>query len=418
MLLAIEAPTLTRFTLQLFVILLTARLLGEIAKRLGFAPVVGELLTGILLGPSFLSWAAPNVFATLFPDGVGGALALDAVGQLGLLFLLVLAGLETDIDLIRQRASVAIAIAAGSILVPFASGFALGWLIPAAYLVDPGQRLLFALFLATALSISAVPVIARVLIDLDIVHRDPTQVLLAAALINDVIGWVLLSVVAGIAQRGSVDLPATAVTVGVLVGFFVVMFTVGQRAIDAVYQHTQRGPPIGHLSTLILLSLGVAALAEEFGIEAFLGALVVGVLVRRTDLLAREVRQNFESLTLAVLAPVFFATAGLKADLTTLADPLVTALAVVTVLVAVGGKFIGTAAGASLVGRRGREVIGMGAGLNARGALELVVASVGLSLGVLTEAMYGVIVLVAILTTVVAVPILRWAFTGLEMAET
>ncbi|WP_160133858.1 cation:proton antiporter [Halococcus salsus] len=418
MLLAIEAPTLTRFTLQLFVILLTARLLGEIAKRLGFAPVVGELLTGILLGPSFLSWAAPNVFATLFPDGVGGALALDAVGQLGLLFLLVLAGLETDIDLIRQRASVAIAIAAGSILVPFASGFALGWLIPAAYLVDPGQRLLFALFLATALSISAVPVIARVLIDLDIVHRDPTQVLLAAALINDVIGWVLLSVVAGIAQRGSVDLPATAVTVGVLVGFFVVMFTVGQRAIDAVYQHTQRGPPIGHLSTLILLSLGVAALAEELGIEAFLGAFVVGVLVRRTDLLAREVRQNFESLTLAVLAPVFFATAGLKADLTTLADPLVTALAVVTVLVAVGGKFIGTAAGASLVGRRGREVIGMGAGLNARGALELVVASVGLSLGVLTEAMYGVIVLVAILTTVVAVPILRWAFTGLEMAET
>ena len=418
MLLAIEAPTLTRFTLQLFVILLTARLLGEIAKRLGFAPVVGELLTGILLGPSFLSWAAPNVFATLFPDGVGGALALDAVGQLGLLFLLVLAGLETDIDLIRQRASVAIAIAAGSILVPFASGFALGWLIPAAYLVDPGQRLLFALFLATALSISAVPVIARVLIDLDIVHRDPTQILLAAALINDVIGWVLLSVVAGIAQRGSVDLPATAVTVGVLVGFFVVMFTVGQRAIDAVYQHTQRGPPIGHLSTLILLSLGVAALAEELGIEAFLGAFVVGVLVRRTDLLAREVRQNFESLTLAVLAPVFFATAGLKADLTTLANPLVTALAVVTVLVAVGGKFIGTAAGASLVGRRGREVIGMGAGLNARGALELVVASVGLSLGVLTEAMYGVIVLVAILTTVVAVPILRWAFTGLEMAET
>ena len=418
MLLAIEAPTLTRFTLQLFVILLTARLLGEIAKRLGFAPVVGELLTGILLGPSFLSWAAPNVFATLFPDGVGGALALDAVGQLGLLFLLVLAGLETDIDLIRQRASVAIAIAAGSILVPFASGFALGWLIPAAYLVDPGQRLLFALFLATALSISAVPVIARVLIDLDIVHRDPTQVLLAAALINDVIGWVLLSVVAGIAQRGSVDLPATAVTVGVLVGFFVVMFTVGQRAIDAVYQHTQRGPPIGHLSTLILLSLGVAALAEELGIEAFLGAFVVGVLVRRTDLLAREVRQNFESLTLAVLAPVFFATAGLKADLTTLANPLVTALAVVTVLVAGGGKFIGTAAGASLVGRRGREVIGMGAGLNARGALELVVASVGLSLGVLTEAMYGVIVLVAILTTVVAVPILRWAFTGLEMAET
>ncbi|EMA37626.1 cation:proton antiporter [Halococcus hamelinensis] len=417
MLLAIEAPTLTRFTLQLFVILLTARLLGEIAKRLGFAPVVGELLTGILLGPSLLRWAAPSVFATLFPDGVGGAPALDAVGQLGLLFLLVLAGLETDLDLIRQRASVAIAVAAGSILVPFISGFALGWVIPAAYLVDPGQRLLFALFLATALSISAVPVIARVLIDLDVVHHDPTQILLAAALINDVIGWILLSVVAGIARRGSVDPFATTVTVGVLVGFFVVMFTVGQRVVDTVYRHTQRGPPIGQLSTLILLALGIAALAEELGIEAFLGAFVVGILVRRTDLLAREVQQNFEGLTLAVLAPVFFATAGLEADLTTLADPLVAALAVVTVAVAVGGKFVGTAAGASLVGRRGREVIGMGAGLNARGALELVVASVGLSLGVLTEAMYGVVVLVAILTTVVAVPILRWAFAGLERTE-
>ena len=386
-------------------------MLGEAAQRVGFAPVVGELLTGIVLGSSLLGWAVPDAFAFLFPAGVDGAVALDAVGQLGLLLLLALAWLETDFALIKRRISATTVVASGSILVPFLSGFALGWIVPAAYLTRPDRRLLFALFLVTALSILAVPVIARVLIDLDIVDHDPAQVLLAAALVNDAVGWLLLSLVSGAARRGTVDLRAAVVAVAILTGFLLLAFTVGQRVIDAIYARTRPGPPIGHLSTLVLLTFGAAVLAEELGIEAFFGAFVLGVLVGQTGRLDPDVEQTFETLTLAVLAPVFFASAGLRADLTAFADPAVAILAFVILVVAVGGKFLGAAAGATLAGYSRRDAVGMGAGLNARGALELVVASVGLSLGVLTEAMYAVIVLVAIVTSVVAAPILRWAFT-------
>lgn len=411
MTLTVGPPALARFSLQLFVVLLVARLLGEIAERAGFTSVTGELLTGVVLGPSLLGWAVPAAFGALFPAGVDDAVALDAVGQLGLLFLLVLAGLETDLGLIRRRASATTAVAAGSILVPFLSGFALGWVTPAAYLASP-DRLLFALFLATALSISAVPVVARVLLDLGVVDRDPAQVLLAAALVNDAVGWLLLSLVTGAARSGTFDLRTAVVAAAVLAGFLLLAFTVGQRLITAIYVRTRPGPPIGHLSTLVLLALGAAALATELGVEAFLGAFVLGVLVGQTDRLDADAARSFETLTLGVLAPVFFASAGLRADLTALVDPVVAGLALATLAVAIGGKFLGTAAGASLAGYGRRDIVGMGAGLNARGALELVVASVGLSAGVLTGATYAIIVLVAIVTTVVAAPLLRWSFGG------
>ncbi|MFC4358177.1 cation:proton antiporter [Halobium salinum] len=412
MTLAAGDPALTRFALQLFVVLVVARLLGELAGRAGFAPVVGELLTGLVLGPSLLGWVAPDVFAGLFPAGADDAVALDAVGTLGLLMLLVLAGLETDVGLVRRRLGATTTVAAGSIAVPFAGGFALGWFVPARFLADSGNRVVFALFLATALSISAVPVIARVLLDLGVLGDDAPQVLLAAALVNDALGWLLLSVVAGMAGRGAVDLVGAAVTVAALVLFLLGAVTVGQWLVDAVYARTKPGPPIGHFSTLVLLALGAAALAAELRIEAFLGAFVLGVLVGRTGRLDPHVRETFETVTIAVLAPVFFATAGLRADLTALVDPEVAVLALVTLAVAVGGKFLGAAAGARVAGFDRRDAFGMGAGLNARGALELVVASVGLSLGVLTGATYAVVVLVAVVTSVMAAPLLRWAFAS------
>jgi Kef-type K+ transport system membrane component KefB len=165
------------------------------------------------------------------------------------------------------------------------------------------------------------------------------------------------------------------------------------------------GLPIGHFPTLVLLTLGAAALAAELDVAAFLGT-----LVGRAGRLDAEVHRTFETVTLAVLAPVFFATAGLRADLTTLVDPTVDGLAAVTLAVATAGKFLGGAGVATLSGFGRLEAIGMGAGLNARGALELVVANVGLSLGVLTDATYATIVLVAVVTSVVAAPLLRWAF--------
>lgn len=179
-----STATLLPFLAGLTLVLVVAHTLGIVADRFGFAPVVGELLTGLVLGPSLLGLAAPSVTALVVPVPE----ELAAIGALGLLLLLVLAGTEVDLPTLRQYAGPTLAIAAGAFLVPFVMGVALAWFLPAQYLVDPAQRVPFALFLGTALSISAVPVAARVLMDLDALDRTVGQLTLAAAVAIDAIG--------------------------------------------------------------------------------------------------------------------------------------------------------------------------------------------------------------------------------------
>ncbi|ODR80111.1 hypothetical protein BG842_10975 [Haladaptatus sp. W1] len=185
---------------QLFMLLLTARALGELARMFDFPSVLGELLAGIVLGPSVLGNLAPTAFLTLFPPTPLQYHLLEAVSWLGLVMLLVITGFETDLDLIASRAGRATAIASTSIVVPFAFGFAIAWVLPLAFLAD-GSRVVFSLFIATALSISAIPVIAKILLDLNVIEREISQLTIAAGMINDTVGWILLAVVAGLARQ-------------------------------------------------------------------------------------------------------------------------------------------------------------------------------------------------------------------------
>ena len=411
--------TVTVLLLQLGLLLLVARILGHIATRFGLPSVVGELLAGVALGPSILGSIAPGAFTALVPADPARFHLLEAFAFFGVLLLLVVTGLETDIDLIASKGRSAAAISLTGIAIPFGLGFALGQVLPEAFVADPDQRLVFSLFLGTAMGISAIPVIAKVLIEMNAVKRDIGQLTLAAGMIDDTIGWILLSVVAGLARSGVIDLPSVAqavLSVLVVVGL---AFTAGRRVMDWLFRAVdeREGGDLAKVSLLMVLALLSGSLTHFLNIEAVLGAFLIGILAGQVKRFHRSARHVFETFTLGVFAPIFFAASGLRVDLAALLDPTVFAVGMIALAVAIVGKFAGAALGAKLSGLGKWEALSLGAGMNARGAIEIIVATIGLGLGVLTPEMYTIILLIAIVTSLMAPPILRITLRRVPMTE-
>lgn len=397
------------FLVQIGLLLVVARLLGQLCRRFGQPSVVGELTAGVILGPSILGRVAPGVFDWVFPPGDVQSGMLFAVGWLGVILLLVVTGFETDLTLISKLGKAAVLVTAGSLLVPFAFGLGGGFLAPDSLLGDDAERSVFALFLAAALTISSLPVIAKVLSELGLLRRNFGQLTLAVAMANDVLGWVLLGLIAGLAGSGALDLRDLALTVIGLVVFLALAAAVGQRIVDAMlHEMRRRDVGIGGWVTMAIgFALGLGAVTQALGVEAVLGAFIGGILLGRSRYAKPELEEQLETFTVAVVAPIFFATAGLRVDLSLLADPEIALWAVVVIAIASISKFVGSLIGARLSGLATREGMALGTALNARGALEIVIATVGLSLGVLNEASYTIVVIMAIATSVMAPPMLR-----------
>ncbi|MEL7206832.1 MAG: cation:proton antiporter [Actinomycetota bacterium] len=404
------------FWVGLLVILVVARLFGALMQRIGQPAVVGELAAGLVIGPSVLGRVAPDVFDWLFPaDDVQTAM-LFTVGWLGVLLLLVVTGFETDLGLISRLGRAATVVSAGSLLLPAAAGLAVGWLIPVAFVGGGTERYIFALFFAAALSISSLPVIAKILSEMGLMRRNFGQLTLAAGMANDVVGWIALGFISGLAQAGGVKLDKLAITIGGLLVFFVAAFTIGQRVVDGALRRVRaRGDdPIGGLTVVALTALAFGVVTQALHVEAVLGAFVAGVVLARSRFGDHELIRPVETMTAAVFAPVFFATAGLRVDLGLLADAETLLWAAVVLIAASASKFFGSLIGARLSNLPAREGAALGIGLNARGALEIVIATVGLSLGVLNDRSYTVIVLMAMATSMLAPPLLRRVLEGWE----
>ena len=404
---------------QLALLLAVSRGLGELMRRIRLPPVVGELLAGVLLGPSLFGLVLPGVYAQVFPKSQLQADLLSVVSWLGVLFLLVVTGLETDLNLIIRKGRTALTISLGGIIVPFATGLGLGWVLPDDFLADPNQRLIFSLFIATAMSISAVPVIAKVLMDLRLIRRDIGQVTLAAGMTDDTIGWILLSVVSGLATSGKFDPITVLKSVMGAVLFLGFSFTVGRTIVDRILRWVDDtvGGVTASLSVVLVLSLAAAALTHGLGIEAVLGAFVIGILAGQSRRFSREAGQTLETVTAGFLAPIFFAAAGLKVNLLQLLVPQTFLIGLVVLAVACIGKFVGAYIGSRASGLSHWEGLAIGSGMNARGAMEIIVATIGLSLGVLNQPMYSIIVMVAIVTSLMAPPLLRWTLSKVVMGE-
>lgn len=405
---------------QVGVLLFAARALGELAQRFGQPAVLGEISAGIILGPSCLSGVAPLASHWVLPQTYLQGYLLEVISMIGAMFLLLITGLETDLPLIRRHARTAIGTAAGGIVLPFASGYVLGQWMPESLLAQSGERLVFALFLATAMSISAIPVIAKVLIDLNLMRRDIGQTIIAAGMIDDTAGWILLSVVTGLATGVGIGALGIARAVGQVVAFMVLSVTVGRwlvaKALDIVQDEVLS--PHRLLTLVVCFTFLWGALAQALRLEAMLGAFVMGVVFGQMPRLPETVPDNLKAIALGIFAPIFFAVAGLKVNVVHLLAPNLFAMTALVIVVACAGKVIGAYAGARLIGRCNRwTALAFGAGMNARGAMEIIVATIGLRLGILTQDTFSMIVLMALTTSMIAPSALRSALRRIQPAE-
>ncbi|MYX40082.1 cation:proton antiporter [Streptomyces sp. SID8499] len=392
---------MTSFLLQAGALLATAVVLGGLARRVGLPAIVGELSAGVLLGPSVLGalgiWDGPSTEQLHL---------LDAAGLLGVLLLVGCSGTELDLRMVRKRGATAARVSIGGLLIPLALGVAAGFVVPLSLLSPGGDRTVVALFLGVAMCVSAIPVIAKTLLDMNLLHRNVGQLTLTAAVIDDVFGWMMLSVVSAMATTGlrTGTVVGSALTIAAVVLFAAFVLRPLARAVF------RRGPVLGPAVVIILLgSAGTQALRLEAVFGAFVCGVVIASVLPRPEALA-----PLRTVVLTVLAPLFFALAGLRMDLTALADPEVAAFAATILLLAVAGKFAGAGIGALASGLTRWEALACAAGMNARGVIEVIVAMAGLRLGVLNSSAYTSIVLVAVVTSLMAPPFLRMAMNRIE----
>jgi Kef-type K+ transport system membrane component KefB/nucleotide-binding universal stress UspA family protein len=402
---------------QIVLLIAIGRGLGEIMQRIGQPSVIGELLAGILLGPSLFGWIWPEAQAAIFPKAPEQKAMIDGVAQFGILLLLLLTGMETDLKLVRRIGKAAIAISITGIVVPFACGFALGEFLPDALLPNPQQRLVAALFMGTALSISSVKIVAVVVREMNFMRRDVGQIIVATAVIDDTIGWIIIAVIFSLASQGALDIASTAKAVLGTVAFLAVSFTIGRRLVFHLIRWANDNlVSTAPVITVILLLMGTMALITHLiGVHTVLGAFVAGILVGESPILTRQIDERLRGLISSFFMPVFFGLAGLSADLSVLRDPNLLMLTGLLVLIASVGKFGGAFVGGTIGGLSTGESLALASGMNARGSTEVIIATIGLSIGVLSQNLFTMIVTMAIVTTMAMPPMLRAALARLPM---
>ena len=414
-----HAPSELLFVTQLMLLMLVGRLLGEAMLRIKQPAVMGQLIAGLLLGPSVLGALFPTVQHALFPPAAEQKAMIDAVAQFGILMLLLLTGMETDLKLVRQSGRAAVSASLAGILVPFLCGVALGLALPDAVLPDPGKRLITALFLGTALSIASVKIVATVIREMNFMRRTVGQVILASAIIDDTVGWMIVAVIFSLALQGHIDAWSVGKSVLGTIAFMGLSLTVGRRVVFFVIRWVNDTFVSDFaVITAILLIMGVmATITDLIGVHMVLGAFVAGILVGKSPILTKHIDEQLRGLIIAFFMPVFFGIAGLSADLTILKDPALLALTLGLILIASVGKFGGAFVGGKLGGLTARESLALGTGMNARGSTEVIVATIGLSMGALSDDLFTMIVAMAIITTMAMPPTLRWALARLPMSK-
>jgi Kef-type K+ transport system membrane component KefB/nucleotide-binding universal stress UspA family protein len=412
--------TLALFAAELILLLLTGRLLGEAMNRFGQPALFGQLIAGIVLGPSVFGLVWPQAHHLIFPsDNKTLKTMIDAISQIGILLLLLLTGMETNLALVRRRKRAVIASSLSGIAVPFALGVAAAYALPTGAIPMHENRLVTALFLGTALSISSVKIVAMVLIDIGAMRRDLGQLILATAILDDTIAWIMIAVIAGIAAHGTVDLPTIGASLAGTALFLAFSLTVGQRLVARIIvwvnDHMTIDVPV--ITAIIVIMLMMALTTELIGVHTALGAFIAGILIGKSPILTEQIENQVRGFVFAFFSPVFFAVAGLGMDLRTLADPALALFTVGIIVVASVGKFSGALLGGKLGGLTMRESLALGVGLNARGSTEVIIASIGLAMGALSNQLYTMIVAMAVVTTMVMPPMLRWVMGHVPLGD-
>jgi Kef-type K+ transport system membrane component KefB/nucleotide-binding universal stress UspA family protein len=402
---ALVHDPITRFIAQLFAIILVSRVLGVVAKAIGQPLVIAEVSAGILLGPSLLGIVWPAGFETLFTKA--SLPVLQLVSQLGLMLFMFLVGLELDFKLLKGRAHTSVVISHSSIIVPFVLGVLLAFYLRPR-LSEPGVPFLsFALFLGAAMSITAFPVLARILAERRLLKTRLGAVTIACAAVDDVTAWCILAFV--VATAKSTGLAGAVTTTAITVAYIGVMFIVVRPLLSRVGARVSRDRDITtNLLAVTIILLFISSWATELiGVHALFGAFIFGSVLPKEGGFAHAVSEKLGDVVVVVLLPLFFAYSGVRTRIQLLDTPGAWVLCALIIGVACLGKFGASTIAARVTGLTWRESSALGVLMNTRGLIELIVLNIGLDLGVISPTLFTMMVLMALVTTFLTTPLVN-----------
>ncbi|OOG74333.1 cation:proton antiporter [Algoriphagus sp. A40] len=393
--------------IQLAVMLIAARVFAEVAQKFKQPAVVGEILAGILLGPTILGGVFPDLFDSLFKSNAMTNIALDGYIQISVVLLLFIAGLEVDLNLVLSQGKKALNISFFGLVIPFAFGFTAPFFFAEFFGFAEGSKLLFSLFMGTAMAISALPVIVRTLMDLNLFKSRMGMMIVSAAMVDDIIGWMIFSIILSFMGKEANSM-GLGYTILLTVGFAGFMVTLGKSLINRIlpWINKRLAWPGGLMSLSLAACFLAAAFTEYIGIHAIFGAFILGVAIGDSDHMPERAKEIIHQFVNNIFAPVFFVSIGLKVNFFTNFDPL---LVIVVILVAYAGKVIGCGFGSMRGGLGKWESVAIGFGMNARGAMEIILGLIALENGLINEKLFVALVVMALVTSMTSGPLMKWA---------
>lgn len=397
------------FLLQIAVLLMSSQLMGALFRRFGYPALAGEILTGILLGPTILGRIIPPLYAALFPRNLVQQNMLETVSWLGVLFLLLATGFEVNISSIWKQGKAAITVGTVGVFIPILIGIGIFYWFPGDLWGEKSNRLTFTLFMSTAAAISAIPVIAKVLHDLEILKSDLGFTTLSAFVINDMLGWMVFTLVLGLAVEQQANVNTVLRIFFEITLFGTVCLTVGSKMVgkfSKVLKRSSLPHPATSLSFITCLAMICGAITQWIGIHAIVGFFLAGIMAGNTTEVSERTREIMSQMVYSVFVPLFFASIGIKIDF---AANLNFFVVVIFTLVAIGGKFVGAWIGGLLARMSKNDAFSIGIAHIPGGAMEIVISMLALEMELIPEPVFVAIVFAALLSSVIVGPLLGWS---------
>ena len=391
--------------LQIAVILVFTKFLGYFLAKVGQPSVIGEIIGGIVLGPSVLGYFFPSAEEFLFPQN--SMFNLQILGQIGLILFMFVIGTELDLSIVRKQARAAIIISHSSIIVPFTLGLGAAYFLYGRFASPAISFLSFALFIGIAVSITAFPVLARIIQERGLTGSRVGAMAITCAATDDITAWCLLAIVVAVVKTGS--LGNSVYTIVLALGYVLLMMLVIRPLLKKLLTPSGGSDAISKnmMALMFVLLLCSAYVAESIGIHALFGAFLAGVIMPANVNFRRNVVDKIEYVSVILLLPLFFVFSGLRTRIGLLNDPHLWIICLSIILMAIVGKFGGTTLAAAFVGQNLKDSLALGALMNTRGLMELIVLNIGYDLGVLPPAIFTMMVLMALVTTFMTCPILN-----------
>ena len=387
--------------------LFMAKLFGELFTKIKQPAIIGEIIAGVILGPTILGNISPEIFNLLFPSDNILKIALDGITTLAVVLLLLVSGLEVDLSIVLKYRRTAIATSVIGIIVPFVMGFVISYLSPEFMgLTNPDMRVVFSLFIGTAIAISSLPVIAKILIDLKIFKTQIGFIIISAAMLNDIIGWLIFSVILGMTGQSEHGFTFTETVFLTIIFLFVVLLFVRRLTNKAIpWIQEKLTFPGGILNFILILGFIGAAFTEFIGIHAILGAFILGIAIGDSAHLKEGTREVIQQFITNIFAPLFFVSIGLRVNFI---DNFELPIVLVLLVIAFVGKVTGCSLGARLGGLKKNDALAVGFGMSSSGAMGIIIGLLALQYGLIQGNVFVGLVIMALFTSMTSAPLMNF----------